>query len=192
MKKLLFLLLALIFLGCEDLYLPVYVQPSEPHLTGKPWILTDYYVTVFHSISNVTVIKDDVICINAFGEQSYVLGGVLMQQNYPNTMDDRKFIRGVTTWEFDDNSFTLYINGNINKKYPVHYPGYMKYERTQIRIENPDYGAVTNFTFITDAVGTNYPLKLTLLSPNIVSDLLLSNGMRDKAVTVQVTLIFTR
>lgn len=192
MKKLLFLLLTLIFLSCEDLYLPIYIQPSEPHLTGREWIFTDYQIAVVSSISDVVILESDTICINAFGEQKIVTGGVLMKQNYPQTMDDRKFIRRVTTWEFDDNSFTLYINRNINKRYPVYYPGYMKYERTQIRIENPDYGAVTNFTFITDAAGTNYPTKLTLTSPEIVSDLLLSNGMRDKAVTVKVILIFTR
>jgi len=168
------------------------MEPSEPHLTGRAWVLSDYSVTVISSISPVKVIKDDVICINAFGEQSYVLGDALMQQNFGMTMDDRRFIKGVTTWEFDDSNYTLYINGNVDKRYPVVYPSYMRTEHTQMRVSNPDYGAETNFTFFTDAIGVNYPLKLTLISPNVVSDLLLSNGMRDKAVTVQITLIFTR
>ena len=193
MKKLLFFFLLIpILIGCEDLYLPTYSEPSEVHLTGGVWTFVDYQVVVTRSISNVTVIKDDVVCINAFGEQSYVLGGILMEQNYDLTMDDRKFIKGVTTWEFDFSSYRLIINGNKEKMYNVTYPSYMRYEHTQMCVTNPYYGAVTNYTFITDAIGGNYPLKLTLTSPSIVSDLLLSNGMRDKAVTVQVILTFTR
>jgi hypothetical protein len=188
MKKLSFLLILVLFLfGCEK-----FDQPSEPNLTGKPWVFTDYYITVVSSISPVEIVYNDTICINAFGEQSYVSGDALMEQHYGLTLNDRRFIKGKTTWEFDDSNYTLYINGNTDKRYPVVYPSYMRTERTQMRVSNPDYGAETNFTFFTDAMGMNYPLKLTLVSPSIVSDLLLSNGMRDKAVTVQVTLIFTR
>ena len=188
MKKLLILLLFVpLLFGCE-----MYDQPSEPHLTGGVWTFRDYYVTVISTISPVTVITDDVVCINAFGEQNYVLGGVLMEQNYPLTLDDRKFIKGVTTWEFDYSNYRLFINGDMDKEYEVQFPSYMRSEKTQKEVLNPYYGSVTNYTFFTDAMGANYPLKLTLTSPNIVSDILLSNGMRDKAVTVQITLIFTR
>jgi len=53
-------------------------------------------------------------------------------------------------------------------------------------------GAVTNYSYEANAQGANYPTEFVLLSPEIVSDLLLSNGMRDKAVTVQVLLKFRR
>jgi len=187
MKKFLFLLLVPFLFGCE-----MYLEESEVHLTGREWFFTDYQIVVTRSISDVTVIKDETVCITAFGEQSYFGDGILMQQNYDYALEDRRFIKGATIWEFDDNNYTLYINRNTDMRFPVVYPSYMRTEHTQMRVENPTNGAVTNYTFFTDAMGANYPLKLTLTSPPIVSDLLLSNGMRDKAVTVQIILIFTR
>jgi len=192
-KKMLFLFLLIPFLlGCEELYLPTYTETSEVHLTGGKWIFTDYQIVRISSISSFSIIYNDTICVNAFGEQSYVDGGILMQQHYEYTSIDRRFVKGVTIWEFDDNSNTLYINDNTNIRFPVNYPAYLKYEHTEMSIQNPLTGAVSNYTFYTDAMGANYPRILTLISPPIVSDLLLSNGMRDKAITVQIILIFTR
>jgi hypothetical protein len=188
MKKLLFLLLLIPFLfGCESI-----IEPSEVHLTGGEWIFTDYKIIVTRSISDVYIITDETVCINAFGEQTYFGDGVLMKQNFDLTMEDRRFVKGGTLWEFDYSGYRLFINRNINKPYDVTYPCYLRSEHTQMVVTDPYYGAVTNYTFFTDAIGANYPLKLTLTSPSVVSDLLLSNGMRDKAVIVQVLLIFTR
>jgi hypothetical protein len=189
MKKVFFFLFLITSLiSCE-----MYEEPSSsPYLTGGEWVFTDYQLVVTRSISDVSVVETDTICINAFGEQSYVSGGILMKQCYALTAIDRRFVKGRTIWEFDDNSFTLYCNRNTDRRFPVHFPSYMQKELTQIRIDNPDTGAITQYTFTTDAIGANYPRKLTLTSPEIVSDLLLSNGMRDKAVTVKVILIFTR
>jgi hypothetical protein len=188
MKKLLFLLILIPFIfGCQK-----FEFSSDVHLTGGEWVFTDYQLIVTRSISNVTVIQNDTICINAFGEQSYVSGGVLMKQNYNLTTADRRFVKGKTIWEFDDNSYTLYCGRNTNVRFPVTYPSYMKSEKDEMYIQNPLTGATIDYIFITDAIGANYPRKLTLTSPEIVSDLLLSNGMRDKAVTVRVILIFTR
>jgi hypothetical protein len=116
-------ILGLMVFGCQ----PYYVQPSEPHLTGSPWILSDYHVTVTSSISDVEVFTDETVCINAFGEQSYFGDGILMQQNYDATSPDRRFVVGETTWEFDGNSYTLYVNGNIDRPYHVMFPSYMRY-----------------------------------------------------------------
>jgi len=188
MKNLLFLILLIPFLlGCKT-----YSEISEPFLTGGEWIFTDYQIVVTTSISDVTVIQNDTICINAFGEQSYVDGGILMKQIYLSTAIDRRFIRGRTIWEFDDNSYSLFCDRNTNVRFPVTYPSYMRTEKDEMYIQNPLTGVTTDYTFITDAIGANYPRKLTLTSPEIVSDLLLSNGMRDNAVTVKVVLIFTR
>ena len=191
MKKLIGLIVLMFTLfisGCE----PPYSQPSEIHLTGGTWIFTDYQIVVIRAISNVTVIQNDTICINAFGEQTFVSGGILMKQHYTSTAIDRRFIKGVTKWEFDMSSSYLYCNNDFKNYFTVDYPGYMKKEKDEMCINNPSNGAVTNYSFTTDALGANYPRKLTLVSPPIVSDLLLSNGMRDKAVTVQVILTFMR
>jgi len=193
MKKFLFLLLFIPFLfGCEYDNFLYYTEISEPHLTGKPWTFVDYKIQVISSISPVEVILNDTVCINAFGEQSYVSEGILMQQHFDYTSPDRRFVKGVTQWEFDDNSLTLYINGNTDIRYPVTFPNYMMKEYDKMVVDNPLIGAVTNYSFESNAQGANYPTELVLLSPEIVSDLLLSNGMRDKAVTVQVLLIFRR
>jgi len=193
MKKLLILFLFIPFLfGCEYENFVYYSEISEPHLTGKPWTFVDYKIQVISSISPVEIIYSDTVCINAFGEQSYVSEGILMQQYFNYTSHDRRFIKGVTQWEFDDNSFTLYIDGNTDLRYPVTFPNYMMKEYDKMVINNPLIGSVTNYSFESNAQGAYYPTELVLLSPEIVSDLLLSNGMRDKAVTVQVLLIFRR
>jgi hypothetical protein len=59
-----------------------------------------------------------------------------------------------------------------------------------LAIYNTTNGAVTNYTYRVNDVG--YPRTLTLLSPPIVTDLYMSNGSRDKAATVRITLYFMR
>jgi len=152
----------------------------------------DYEIQVISSISDVEVTLNDTVCINAFGLQREVDGGILMQQNYNGTSVDRRFIKGVTQWEFDDNSYTVYINGNTDVRFPVTFPNYMMKEYDKMEVVNPMIGAVTNYSYESNAQGANYPTEFVLLSPDIVTDLYLSNGMRDKAVTVQVLLIFRR
>jgi hypothetical protein len=189
----LILLTILLFLGgCEPENFIFYGEPSEPHLTGGTWTFVDYRIQVIHSISPVVVIENDTICINAFGEQKFVNGDVLMQQYYNLTPADRRFIKGRTLWEFDDNSYSLYCNNNINIRYPVNFPNYMMKEYDKMEITNPLLGSVTTYSFESNAVGANYPTELVLETPEIVSDLYLSNGMRDKAVTVKILLIFRR
>jgi len=191
MKKLLILLAFIPFLfGCEEFI--YYDEISEPHLTGKPWTFVDYQIQVISSISEVDVILNDTVCINAFGLQSMVSGDILMQQDFESTSVDRKFVKGVTQWEFDDNSYTVYINGNTDVRFPVTFPNYMMKEYDKMEVSNPLNGAITTYSYDANAQGANYPTEFVLLSPDIVTDLYLSNGMRDKAVTVQVMLIFRR
>ena len=109
MKKLLLFSLLSLF-GCQ-----VYELPNEtPRLTGGKWVLSNYDIVVISSISDVKVIKNDTVCINAFNGQSYVSGNVLMKQFYNQTAKDRRFVIGKTTWEFDNNSNYLYCDF-INK-----------------------------------------------------------------------------
>jgi hypothetical protein len=192
MKKLLilFAFIPLLF-GCtEDFF--YYDQPSEPHLTGGKWTFVDYDIQVISAISPVEVIKSDTICIMAFGEQSYVTGGILMEQNYNMTARDRRFVIGQTQWDFDDNSFTLYVDGNYDVRYGVTFPMYMKKEHDQMTVENDDIGSRTTYSFDSNGMGAMPPTEFVLLSPEIVTDLYLSNGMRDKAVTIRVLLKFMR
>jgi hypothetical protein len=155
MKKLLFLLLSLFLFSCEDIYLPTYTQSSEIHLTGGKWIFTDYQIVRISSISSYSIIYNDTICINAFSKQDYVNDEILMQQYYEHTAIDRRFVKGITTWEFDDNGYTLYCN-DLSQRFFVTYPAYMRYEYTEMQIENPNTGALTDYTFYTDAMGANY------------------------------------
>lgn len=194
MKKLVFLLMLIpVLFGCEYVEdFTVYDEISEVHLTGGAWTFVDYDIQVISSISDVEVIYNDTVCISSFGNQSYVSGGILMEQHYDLTSPDRRFIKGKTKWEFDDNSYTLYIDGNTDVRYPVTYPNYMMKEYDKMVVTNPFVGTVTNYSFEANAQGANYSTKLVLLSPEIVSDLYLSNGMRDKAVTVRIVLTFMR
>lgn len=196
MKKLLLILIVFTLFGCEK-----YELPSEPSVAGK-WYFQDYTVTIVQSLSKVEVIKSDTICINNFGDQSFVSGGVLMKQNYSKTPIDRRFIKGVTTWDFDGSSqstfFPLRVNNNysdeIYAKFPRPYlPNkYGEYIQTEMVVSNYMNGNETNFTFTTDKFGAGYSRVMTLTSPHISTDLYLSNGIREKAVTVFVTLTFKR
>jgi hypothetical protein len=189
MKKLLIIPLFLLF-GCE-----IYEQPSAPSVAGI-WKFTDYYVTKFGEISPTEIITNDTICINSFSEQSFVSGGkyILMKQNYGNTVKDRRFIKNVTTWDFDGPTgstfFPLLVNNEKNDV-TVKFPIYMENEFTKMVVSN-NYGYVSNYIFFTSGKGANYSNKLTLTSSPITTDLYLSDGKRTKAITVTITLIFTR
>ena len=189
-KSLLFLLLIPVLFGCEPFF--YYDEISEPHLTGGKWTFVDYEIQVISAISSVEVIPSDTICIMAFGNQSYVTGGILMEQNYNSTARDRRFIKGVTQWDFDDNSYSLYVNGNYDNRHPVTYPNYMMKEYDKMSIFNDNIGAVTTYSFDSNGQRAMPPTEFVILSPEIVTDLYLSNGMRDKAVTVRVLLKFMR
>jgi hypothetical protein len=60
-----------------------------------------------------------------------------------------------------------------------------------MEIMNPLTGSVTNYT-VRQTQNVGYPTTMTLLSPEITTDLYLSSGTRSKAVTVRVTLYFSR
>ena len=77
---------------------------------------------------------------------------------------------------------------------PTHNPYWVNmsgYTRN-ISISNVENGGVTNYTFETNTVGVNPPKILKLLSPEIVTDLYVDGGKRDKGVTVRVLLTFMR
>jgi hypothetical protein len=56
-------------------------------------------------------------------------------------------------------------------------------------VDNVDNGGATNYTYDVNNVN---PTVMKLLSPSISTDLYLSNGNRDKAVTVRILLTFMR
>jgi hypothetical protein len=186
------LFISLIFLfGCEKY---VGTEPfKSPNLTGGKWIFTDYDIVVTSSISGVTVIENDTICINSFNNQSFVSGGVKMLQNYIQTAKDRRFIKGKTIWEFDNNNHHLFcdfinINGSIKPSHEAYWVNI--YENSKrMSVDNLDNGGATNYTYDVNNVN---PTVMKLLSPSISTDLYLSNGNRDKAVTVRILLTFMR
>ena len=191
MKKLfLILLIAPLFWGCEKVEFI-----SEPSISGR-WIFTDYYVVKVSSISPIDIIKNDTICINAFNNQSFVSGGVLMKQNYNVTSPDRRFVIG-NIWEFDGapkaTSYDLYVTNNTTgDQIKAEFPRpYLANEFSDMYVKNLTDGVYTSYTFSTDAPGS-LAKKLTLTSTPIVTDLYLNGGRRDKAVTVSVILKFTR
>lgn len=189
-RNFIFLLFSLLFLGCQK-----YEQYSPPVFSGGKWIFTGYDVSVISAISSTQVIKSDTICINSFNNQSFISGNISMKQNFDQTSLDRRFIKGVTTWEFDGTAqsvrFPLYVNyvrmvGSIKPENV-----YATLYGNRMEIMNMNNGSTTNYT-ISNTQNDAYATTLTLLSPPIVTDLYLSNGTRDKAVTVRVSLYFSR
>ena len=188
MKKFITFLIVFTLLGCQK-----YEQYSPPKLTGGKWILTNYEIVDVSSISPVTIIKNDTVCIGSFNLQTITGNNVQMKQDYQSTTLDRKFIKGKTTWEFDSNNTQLYVNY-------LQMPGVIKPEpywvtldsyRGNLKIMNSSTGSVTNYT-VRQTQDVGYPTTMTLLSPEITTDLYLSSGTRSKAVTVRVTLYFSR
>lgn len=191
MKKIFLVFLCFSFWGCEK-----YAQYSIPRFTGDKWLFYDYDIIVTNAINNVSVIKTDTVCINAFNEQSFVSGQFLMKQNYEKTALDRRFVKNKTMWEFGSNNYHLYCDfmykdGGLR---PSHEPFWSSvYPVSQfLEIQNNQTGGRTVYTYEANNVGAFPPSKLTLLSPPIVTDLYYSNGSRDKAVTVRVMLKFMR
>jgi hypothetical protein len=187
MKKLILILITFTLFGCEK-----YELQSPPKLTGGKWILTDYDIVVTSSISPVKVIKTDTVCITSFNLQQFTDSNVIMKQDYSRTAIDRRFVRGKTTWEFDSNNKQLYCDytqmpGNVR---PEPFWVNLSLYDNNLEVMNTTNGAVTNYTYRANDVG--YPRTMTLLSPPIVTDLYMSNGTRDKAATVRITLYFMR
>lgn len=187
MKKLILFIISLTLFGCEK-----YELESTPKLTGGKWILVDYDVTIISSIGEVKVIKTDTICTTSFNLQQVVGNNVIMKQDYLTTAVDRRFIKGKTTWEFDSNNKELYCDYLQMPGTPKPNPLWVEmslYNRN-LKIFNTTNGGVTNYSFKSNDMG--YLRNLTLLSPSIVTDLYLSNGTRDKAVTIKIILHFMR
>jgi hypothetical protein len=178
-------------MGCEK-----YDEVSVPRFTGGKWIFTDYDIVVISSISNISIVKNDTICINSFNNQSFVSGHILMKQNFNVTALDRRFVRNKTVWEFDDNNRYLYcdftnINGSLR---PTHDPFWVNVNenRNLLNVINQTNGGSTTYTYESNAIGVMPPNVLTLVSPIISTDLYLSDGTRSKAVDIKVVLRFMR
>jgi len=195
MKKILYILIVILLTGCEK-----YEEVSEPvlYMGGGKWTFIDYDIVIISSISSVEVIKNDTICINSFGNQSFVSGGILMSQNYSQTSKTRRFIKNKTQWEFD--SYNLYCEwtntpGGLTPSHDpfwVSYPNYLYNNYTMMSILDNSIGMKTDYTFKTNNNGVAPPNQLIMTSPEIVTDLYFSNGTRQKAVTVKVVLTFMR
>jgi hypothetical protein len=195
MKKILYILIVVLLTGCEK-----YEEVSEPvlYMGGGKWTFIDYDIVIISSISSVEVIKNDTICINSFGNQSFVSGGILMSQNYSQTSKTRRFIKNKTQWEFD--SYNLYCEWSstpggltpTHEPFWVSYPNYLYNNYTMMSILDNSIGMKTDYTFKTNNKGVAPPNQLIMTSPEIVTDLYFSNGTRQKAVTVKVVLTFMR
>jgi hypothetical protein len=192
MKKILIIFLIPFLFGCEK-YDGEYSMFSytTPKLTGGKWILTDYKIAVISSISPIKVIYTDTVCLNNFNSQTVMANGVLMKQSYNMTSPNRRFIKGVTTWEFDNNNLGLYCDytpmiGVIKPE-----PYFVDIVRTNMRVTNTSNGSVDNYT-LSSIDNSPYSRTMTLVSPDIVTDLYLQDGTRNKAVTVRLTLYFSR
>ena len=195
MRRILFLILIPVLHACE-----IYEEPSYPVLFmgGGKWTLIDYDIAVINSITPFTVIKNDTICINSFGETMETSNGIRLTQDYNNTDISRRFIKNRTQWEFDGNNLYCDWTNTPGGMKPSHEPLWVSYPNsfytnyTRMSIFDSTIGTTTEYTFTTNNIGVAPPNELILTSPNIVINLYSSSGARDKAVTFKVILIFMR
>ena len=198
MKKLIILLFLPFIWGCEK-----YELITPPVITGSKWVFYDYDIIPISSISSYQIIKNDTICINSWNNQTFVSGGILMKQNFTSTTKDRRFVKGNTTWEFNGTVgspfyylSTDFINFNGTNQ-PSHIPFDVEVDQKtdKLSVYNTETGSVTWYTYDVSNIksnGVTPSSKMTLLSPEVVTDLYMSNGTRDKAVTVRILLKFMR
>lgn len=196
MKKLAILLLFFTLFGCE-----MYQEPTSPvqFMGGGRWTLVDYDIVITQSISPITIVKTDTICINSFVETTNIGNNILLKQNYSLTPISRRFVKNKTQWEFDGyNLYCVWTNGP-GGMIPAHDPLWVSYPNNGFYNDFPimevsDYtvGTKTDYTFITDNKGVAPPRKLILTSPDITLNLYSSSGARDKAAIVHIILTFTR
>jgi hypothetical protein len=194
MKKLILILITFTLFGCEK-----YELPSAPSVAGK-WYFSNYYVTRVQSLDRLDIIKNDTICINNFGEQSFISGNVLMKQNYKQTAVDRRFVKNVTTWDFDGPTGAFYFllgiddvyDDRVDVRFPKPYLPNINSNNIYTSMVVSNNGIPTNYTYTTDKFGAGYSRVMEITGPNISTDLYLSGGTREKAVTVFVTLVFKR
>jgi len=195
MRKILFLMLIPFLHACE-----IYEEPSYPVLFmgGGKWTFIDYDIVVISSITSLSVIKSDTVCINSFSAFKETPKGIILKQNYNLTSITRRFIRGVTQWEFDGSNLYcdwIYTPGGMipsHEPFWVSYPNPFYTEYSVMSVMDIYTGAKTDFTFLTDNIGVAPPNKLVMTSPDVVINLYSSNGARDKAVTFKVILTFMR
>lgn len=198
MRRILLLVISLLFWGCEK-----YELITTPVITGGKWVFYDYDVIPISSISSYQIIKNDTICINSWNNQTFVSGGILMKQNFDVTSKDRRFIKGKTTWEFDGTvgSHFYYLSTDFTTFGGTFQPSHIPFDVEinnridKLSVYNTENGGMSWYTYEFNEVKSNgvTPLsKMTLLSEPIVTDLYMSNGTRDKAVTVRILLRFMR
>lgn len=190
MKKIIGFLMLFFLTGCQK-----FEMISEPSIAGK-WLFYDYDIIIISAPSDVTINENDTICINNFGVQSLIGNKILLKQNYGYTVEDRRFIRGKTIWDFDGPNqstfFPLLINNVSSDIWANFKKPYFEKEYTSLEISNNTLGNVTNYTFESSGVAQNYSKKLTLLSPLISTDILVGQNKREKAVNIQILLRFMR
>jgi hypothetical protein len=191
MKKLLLILIPVLFSGCEKVEFI-----SEPSVAGE-WTFVDYDIIIISSPSDVSIVKTDTICINSFSQQKVIGDNIQAKQDYNNTSKDRRFIVNKTTWNFDgpsqSTSFPLVIDKDINYDSWGNFPRpYFEKEFTSLVVKNMRSGDVTNYTFDASGMAQNYSKKLTLLSPVISTDILYGQHKREKALNVRILLRFMR
>lgn len=187
-----------LFWGCEK-----YELISPPTITGGKWVFYDYEIVPISWISPYQIIKSDTVCINSWNNQSFISGNIVMRQNYNTTAKDRRFVKGKTIWEFDGtvkSTFHYLTTDFINfggTFQPSHNPFEVEIHqmKEKLSVYNTENGGMTWYTYEFNEINSNgvMPLnKMILLSEPIITDLYLSNGTWDKAITVRVLLKFMR
>lgn len=198
MKKLILIVLSFLFWGCEK-----YELITPPVITGGKWVFYDYEIVPISWISSHQIVKNDTICINSWNNQNIISGNIVMKQDYDVTAKDRRFVIGKTIWEFDGSvgSHFYYLSTDFKNFggtfQPSHVPFDVELNNSieKLSIYNTENGGISWYTYEFNdkkTGGVTPPTKMTLLSEPIVTDLYLSNGTRDKAITVRVLLKFMR
>lgn len=194
MKKILLIVISIVFWGCEK-----YELPSNPqlNLNGR-WDVVKIKVVIdkVNFNSHVTVLSETEAAVTNFYIKRVLNDTtLLLGQDFNNTSVDRRFNIDKTTWSFENNQLRIYednqnvVEGSSKDNYIfANFPCNYCKEKTVLEW---DYLAnKTRYTFDIDTYGAMPANKLVLTSQTFYTNITLGSNVYDKAIVshLEITL----
>lgn len=178
MKNFYFILIFLLFTGCEK-----YSQPSNPqlNLNGR-WDVVKIKVIIdkVNYSSQVKVLNENRASVSNF----FIVGvtdkdELLLTQEFENTIINRRFDTSTTKWEFDYNS--LRIRDDLSdERMDIWFS--CNYCIKRNTIETDYKGHKTRYVFDIDTFGSMPSNVLVLTSQTFFTNIMIGGSQFDKAI----------
>lgn len=190
MKKLLFLFIFIILVGCE-----IVQFPSQPqlNLNGR-WIISDITPTFETTVTNeIEIINNDFFALSPFTIES-ISGGKMIIKNDTININPCFFYKKGYVWEFDNNILIIKNNGGkIMRMYYVWF-GNQYYNPNDFKLQDKYTGQYIpgNWHFKQNGNGSNRSNDLTISIPEIWFDINGSDRKYERCINQKLFVDFIR